>query len=85
MGKNVVRVKLLVCTSFLALVSAMVVFCKYLLLAFIYVTVPISTDKFDRDALLDALVEAEKDSGCRAMTQAQTERTRDDGSLARGA
>ncbi|MGA2885002.1 MAG: hypothetical protein ABSE80_07605 [Halobacteriota archaeon] len=60
MGKNVMRVKLLVCLLFLALVSVMASFSKYLLLALIYAVAVISTDEFDRNALLDAVIEAQK-------------------------
>ncbi len=60
MGKNVIRVKLLVCLLFLALVSAMALFSKYLLLALTCAVGFTSTDQFDRNALLDALGEAQK-------------------------
>ena len=70
MGKNVMRVKVLVCLLFLALVSAMALFSKYLLLALIYAVSLTSTDEFDRNALLDAVVEAQKDSSCSAITGA---------------
>jgi hypothetical protein len=35
-------------------------FSKYLLLALIYAVAVISTDEFDRNALLDAVIEAQK-------------------------
>ena len=42
------RVKVLVCLLSLALVSAMALFSKYLLLALIYAVALASTDKFER-------------------------------------
>gem|GEM_PF-744928 len=84
MGKNVMRVKLLVCSLFLAFVSAMALFYKYLLLALTYAVALISTDEFDRNALLDAVIEAQKDSNCSAITGApQVSPTPDPGSLPR--
>jgi len=84
MGKNVMRVKLLVCLSSLALVSAMALFSKYLLLALIYAVALTSMDQFDRNALLDAVIEAQKDSNCSATTGApQVSPAPDPGSLPR--
>ena len=60
MGKNVVRVKLLMCLLFLALVSAIVACYKHVLLALIYAVALVSTDEFDLNALFDAVVEAQK-------------------------
>jgi hypothetical protein len=60
MGRNVTRVKVLMCLLFLALVSVMASFSKYLLLALTYAVALISTDEFDRNALLDAVIEAQK-------------------------
>jgi hypothetical protein len=71
MGKNLIWVKRLVYLLFLALVSAMVFLCRYLLLALIYAISLISTDDFDRNALLNAVVEAEKDSGSSTTTRAR--------------
>ncbi len=65
------RVKVLVCLLSLALVSAMALFSKYLLLALIYAVALASTDKFERTVLLDAVIEAQKDSNCSATTVAQ--------------
>jgi hypothetical protein len=84
MGKNVTWVKLLVCLLFLDLVSALVLFYKYLLLALTYAVALISTDDFDRNALLQAVVETHKDSSCSAIPRAQkVSPTRDPGSLLR--
>ena len=70
MRKNAMRVKILVCLSCLALVSAIALFSKYLLLALTYAVALISTDEFDRNALLDAVAEAQKGSICGATTGA---------------
>ncbi len=59
MGRNVIQVEGLVCLSLLALVSAMVFFSKYLLIALIYAVALASTDQFDRNAFLDGLVDVE--------------------------
>jgi hypothetical protein len=83
MGRNVIWLKLVVCSLFLALVSAMVLCYKYLLLALIYTAALISTEEFDRNALVEAVVEAHKDSSCSEITEAQNVRTRDHSSLAR--
>jgi hypothetical protein len=84
MGKNVMRVKVLVCLLFLALVSAMVLLSKHLLLALIYTVSLISADEFDRNALLDAVAEAQKDSGYTAITGThQVSPARDSASLPR--
>jgi hypothetical protein len=84
MGKNLIWVKRLVYLLLLALVSAMVLFCRYLLLVLIYAISLISTDDFDRNALLNAVVEAEKDSRSSAITRArEASPTRDPGSLPR--
>jgi hypothetical protein len=78
------RVKVLMCLLFLALVSAMALFSKYLLLALTYAVALISADEFDRNALLDAVIEAQKDSNCSAITGApQVSPTPDLGSLPR--
>ncbi len=47
------------CLLLLALVSAMVFFSKYLLIALIYAVALASTDQFDRNAFLDGLVDVE--------------------------
>ncbi len=78
------RVKLLVCLLPLALTSPLIVFSKYLLLALIYGVSLISADEFNRNALLDAVAEAQKDSNCSVITGAhQVSPARDSGSLPR--
>jgi hypothetical protein len=86
MGKNVTRVKVSACLLCLALVSAMVAFYKYVLLALIYAVALVSTDEFDRNALLDAVAEAQEVPGCSAITRAQkVPPARDPGSFPRQA
>jgi hypothetical protein len=78
------RVKVMVCLLLLALVSAMALFSKYVLLALTYAVALISTDEFDRNALLEAVVAAPKDSNSSATTGAhQVSSARDPGSLPR--
>jgi hypothetical protein len=62
----------------------MALFSKYLLLALIYAVALTSMDQFDRNALLDAVIEAQKDSNCSATTGApQVSPAPDPGSLPR--
>ena len=84
MGKNLIWVKRLVYLLCLAIVSAMVLLCRYLLLVLIYAISLTSTDDFDRNALLKAVVEAETDSKFSVITWArEASRKRDSGSSPR--
>jgi hypothetical protein len=62
-ANGAVLAKSLVCLSLFVLVSAIAVIYKYLILAVTYVMARLYPAEFDRDAVIDALSEIEKDSG----------------------